>query len=112
MMTKRETDEFLAKWRAARRQFKPGSGCFICRCCGKQTRDTGNDEGSVGLCLACYESAGEDNNHADNHAEGAWDPERGPEPDWLREDRAACPICRGEREWGECLHGRSRLPKS
>ena len=43
--------------KASRKHFKRGSGCFTCRCCGKQTRDTGNDEGSCLLCLACYESA-------------------------------------------------------
>lgn len=26
---------------------------YICECCGKRTRESGNDESSLGMCLAC-----------------------------------------------------------
>lgn len=34
-------------------KFKKGSGKYICRMCGKQTRETGNDESNVRLCRNC-----------------------------------------------------------
>lgn len=38
-------------------QFKQGSGCFKCRECGKQTRDTGNGESSLKMCAFCVQQA-------------------------------------------------------
>lgn len=63
-------------------RFQRGSGVYTCRCCGKQTRETGQCESSCELCLACYEESGWENTHSDN------DHENNPDP--------GCPIC--ERE--------------
>lgn len=30
-----------------------GAGCFVCESCGKQTRDTGNDEKTYRMCKLC-----------------------------------------------------------
>lgn len=40
--------------------FQRGSGCYVCRVCKRQTRDTG-DNGGVELCPPCYELAGIEN---------------------------------------------------
>lgn len=40
--------------------FQRGSGCYACRVCKRQTRDTG-DNGGVELCPPCYELAGIEN---------------------------------------------------
>lgn len=47
-------------------RFQRGSGCFPCGDCGKLTRDTGGDNGGVGLCPRCYERAGLVNEHSDD----------------------------------------------
>lgn len=36
-------------------RFKLGSAVFSCRHCGRRTRDTNGDNGSVELCEDCYE---------------------------------------------------------
>jgi len=48
-------------------KFKRGSGCFSCKSCGRQTRDTG-DNGELQLCSECYEMAGIENSIADGNA--------------------------------------------
>lgn len=46
-------------------QFKRGQGVYACRCCDRNTRDTG-DNGGVQLCPECYDLAGEENHMSDN----------------------------------------------
>ena len=50
-----------------RRGFYHGSSTYVCDICGKRTRDTGNDEKGVGLCLKCYELSGLENSLSDGH---------------------------------------------
>ncbi len=38
-------------------RFQPGSGTYICRDCGKQTRETGYGESDSGLCACCFRIA-------------------------------------------------------
>lgn len=52
--------------RPAHDRFKRGSGTYRCPECGKQTRDTGHGEASVGLCKACYQAAEQANADSDN----------------------------------------------
>ena len=47
-------------------RFQAGSGCYVCRVCGHNTRSTGGDGASVKLCDTCFELAGEDNHISDN----------------------------------------------
>ena len=65
------------------KRFKTGSGCYVCRVCGKRTRETGAGESSCELCLRCYEWAGIENHHSDCCSVH-------PDP--------ACPICMGVTE--------------
>jgi hypothetical protein len=45
-----------------RNRFQKGSGMYQCRCCGRNTRSTGNgDNENVRLCEQCYELAGYEN---------------------------------------------------
>jgi hypothetical protein len=43
------------------KHFEKGSGAYVCRVCGKLTRETGYGESSIRLCLKCYDEAGEEN---------------------------------------------------
>lgn len=36
--------------------FRHGSGCYECKNCGKQTRDTGEGESGWQLCRKCYDA--------------------------------------------------------
>jgi hypothetical protein len=45
----------------AANRFAKGSGVYTCRCCSHNTRHTGGDGSSVGLCDTCYDLAGYDN---------------------------------------------------
>lgn len=66
--------------------FKRGTGCYTCRVCSKQTRETGDSESEVQLCAACFYYAGWENMHSDNgHSESNVD--------------AECPVC--VEEFGE-----------
>jgi hypothetical protein len=47
--------------------FKKGSGCYDCGICGKKTRAINGDAEHVGLCVACYEKAGDENAVLDGH---------------------------------------------
>jgi hypothetical protein len=49
--------------------FTVGSGCYVCRSCGRKTRDDGNGD-SVGskLCTECYDFAGIENTISDDGA--------------------------------------------
>jgi len=47
-------------------RFQRGSGVYVCRCCGHNTRDTGGDGSGVQLCDICFELAGEQNHLSDN----------------------------------------------
>lgn len=67
--------------REAHSRFQRGSGCYTCRLCGKQTRDTGHDEASCQLCRRCYEFASWENTHSDEHDGDNTDPH--------------CPLCKG-----------------
>lgn len=46
-------------------RFAKGSGVYCCRVCNHNTRHTGGDGASVGLCDLCYDLAGEDNHISD-----------------------------------------------
>lgn len=48
-----------------RSRFQRGSGCYVCRLCGHNTRDTGGDGAGVQSCDLCYELAGEENSISD-----------------------------------------------
>jgi len=48
-------------------RFKRGSGQYKCHACGKQTRETGDDESSCQLCRACFRDSSWENHHNDNH---------------------------------------------
>lgn len=52
-------------------RFQKGSGVYTCRACGKQTRETGDGESRVGLCLYCWTKAGLDNELADGYIDQA-----------------------------------------
>lgn len=64
-------------------RFKAGSGCYVCECCGKRTRETGSCESNVGLCLTCYDEAGLENEHEDGHHDA--------------EPHADCPYCKEDK---------------
>ncbi len=64
-------------------KFAKGSGCYVCRECGKRTRETGDCESGVDLCLACYNLAGIENSHCDGYHDEV------PDMD--------CPLCKVER---------------
>jgi ribosome-binding protein aMBF1 (putative translation factor) len=51
-------------------KFAVGSGCYVCRCCGRKTRDVGGDGSSIGLCEQCYEVGGIENQIADGNYDG------------------------------------------
>ena len=47
--------------------FTIGSGCYVCKSCGRKTRDDGNgDSVSCGLCTQCFEQGGIENSMSDN----------------------------------------------
>ncbi len=46
-------------------KFKPGTTTYKCGDCGKMTRDTGMGEGSLDLCVRCYDEATNENEHND-----------------------------------------------
>lgn len=54
----------------AKSRFQRGSGCFKCRQCGVQTRDTG-DNGSLLLCPLC-EAKSSWGNHLIDNGLGCW----------------------------------------
>jgi hypothetical protein len=54
-------------------RFARGTGVYTCSSCKRQTRATGGDNHSVGLCEECYDIAGQENALSDN--EGFWTPE-------------------------------------
>lgn len=56
------------------------SGVYTCKCCGKRTRETGECESGVGLCVTCYNEAGLENEHQDGYHDVP---------------NANCPMCRG-----------------
>lgn len=70
----------------ANARFKPGSGCYTCRSCGKQTRETGEGESDIGLCRACQEEADWENIHSDQ----AHDQPGNADPN--------CPICNKQKD--------------
>ena len=62
-------------------KFRQGSGVYVCKMCGKRTRETGEGESGIDMCRACCEYSGAENTHSDcEHDES-------PEP--------GCPICEG-----------------
>jgi len=71
-------------------RFQTGSGVYTCRCCNKQTRETGDGESGVQLCLPCYDLAGLENEHNDRHHSGTTD--------------ADCDWCKGVRSMDYCTH--------
>lgn len=50
----------------AHRRFRKGQSTYICRACGKRTRESQDCEGGVELCYECYEAAGQENTHSDS----------------------------------------------
>ena len=50
----------------ANSHFQPGSGVYECESCGKKTRETGESESCVGLCLLCFTKSTEGNGLSDN----------------------------------------------
>ena len=46
------------------------NGCYACRACGKQTRETGRDESSIRMCACCFEKTSCQNHVADNGPDG------------------------------------------
>ena len=73
-------------------KFERGSSTYRCQCCGKLTRDTGQDE-VEGICARCYDEGGWENEHTDTdgvHSLGGG--LEGPAPEF-------CPTCRGRGWW-------------
>lgn len=61
--------------------FQPFSGCYLCRCCKRNTRSTGRgDNENVQLCAECFDLGGIENEILD---EGST-PEREAEAEALR----------------------------
>ena len=52
---------------AANSLFKKGTGVYLCRICGKRTRDAGDDSAGVLLCSHCYDKCVEENAAADSY---------------------------------------------
>lgn len=48
----------------SRSKFRSGSGCFICGCCGRRTRDV-DGNGDLELCPECYDLGGIENEISD-----------------------------------------------
>jgi len=46
-------------------RFQKESGVYTCRECGKKTRETGEGESNLRLCLKCFNSAGNENEEND-----------------------------------------------
>lgn len=46
-------------------RFQPRSGRYKCRSCGKMTRETGEGESDIELCLKCFNDAGDENEKND-----------------------------------------------
>lgn len=65
-----------------RRSVWGASALYVCRACGKRTRETGDGESGCELCRDCYHVAGLENEHLDGlHADAPV---------------ADCPRCKGE----------------
>lgn len=41
-------------------RFQKGVGRYVCRRCGKPTRETGSNESAYSLCLKCFKEAEEE----------------------------------------------------
>lgn len=55
-------------------RFAKGSGCYVCRGCGKRTRATGRgDNEHVEMCAKCYDDAGQENLHSDEGHAGPFE---------------------------------------
>lgn len=53
---------------STRNRFVKGSGCYTCKDCGKKTRSVGNgDNEHIGLCVRCYDKAGDENSVSDGY---------------------------------------------
>jgi hypothetical protein len=46
-----------------------GKSTYVCECCGKRTRETGEGESYLTLCAYCYIEAGLENSLSDGHME-------------------------------------------
>ena len=46
-------------------KFQKGTSVYVCRICGKRTRDVGDDSAGVDLCSVCFEKCGAENEAAD-----------------------------------------------
>lgn len=53
-------------------RFQKGSGVFTCKCCKRQTRDTGDSNTDLRHCHECYELAGIENSYLDGCAEPSY----------------------------------------
>lgn len=65
-------------------RFQRGSGLYVCKSCGKKTRETSGGEGGTQLCRRCFDKSSQENAHSDHH-EGAM---------------SNCPECRAEAKRG------------
>lgn len=54
------------------RRYRPGSGCYTCGRCGKQTRETGRGESGCLLCRICYDISGCENLLSDHGHPNPW----------------------------------------
>lgn len=52
--------------RFGRGGFGHKGGCYSCKMCGKLTRETGEGESGVEMCLLCYEKSSCENSLSDN----------------------------------------------
>ncbi len=46
------------------------NGCYTCRTCGKQTRETGRGESSIRMCACCFEKSSAQNSVSDMGPDG------------------------------------------
>lgn len=46
-------------------RFARGSGVYTCKSCGKKTRETGEGESSIRMCLLCHEIGAFENSLSD-----------------------------------------------
>ena len=53
--------------------FQKGTALYVCRDCGKRTRDVGDDSAGVGLCARCYDICLRENEAADSETKGETD---------------------------------------
>jgi ribosome-binding protein aMBF1 (putative translation factor) len=52
-------------------RFQKGSGCYVCECCGKRTRETGkgnsSDAAFIKICVRCFDIGDNENEVLDGY---------------------------------------------